>query len=45
MAGARGGCGAGVWCEGRAVRIETHGDRYVGGHVDEDAGRDVGAYA
>jgi hypothetical protein len=26
--------------DGLAVRIETHGLRYVGGHVDEDASRD-----
>ena len=40
---ARSGCGPKAWCDGRAVRIETHDRRHVSDHVDEDAGRDEGA--
>jgi hypothetical protein len=43
MAPARGVSGPDAGCDGRAVRIETHGRRYVGSHVDQDACRDEGA--
>jgi hypothetical protein len=43
LALAHGVCGPDAGCDGRAGRIETHGRRYVGGHVDENACRDEGA--
>jgi hypothetical protein len=36
----RGECGPDVVDDGPAVKIETHGHRHVGSHVDEGAGLD-----